>query len=220
MPGAFVKLARSAGDGFLGLGGFAASNLMLLTDGSVICQSERFKSWRRLVPDSTGSYVDGSWTDISDMANDRHYYAAAVLRDGRVVVAGGEYRAGAFGVPVETAVDAGEIYDLVSDRWTALPLPASIRPARGRPGLFARRWTMVGRSNNVQRDRDLRSRDQRLDSRWLQRSQASRLRRGDVEPTSGRIGSRCQYARRADLGAILTRRRHLDNGGYPDRSGR
>ena len=70
---------------------FNASTMLLLTDGTVMCQAEGGCSWWRLTPDSNGSYVHGTWSALADMHNSREYYASAVLRDGRVVVAGGEY---------------------------------------------------------------------------------------------------------------------------------
>ena len=44
-------------------------------------------------PDSHGSYVDGTWTRLASMHEPRLYYASAVLPDGDVFVAGGEYPA-------------------------------------------------------------------------------------------------------------------------------
>lgn len=46
------------------------------------------------------------------------YYASAVLKDGRVFVAGGEYN-----VNNSTDLLAAEIYDPVADSWSALPTP-------------------------------------------------------------------------------------------------
>jgi hypothetical protein len=48
------------------------------------------------------------------------YYASAVLADGRVFVAGGEYNGGSD----EVELDAAEIYDPVADAWMDLPTPA------------------------------------------------------------------------------------------------
>ena len=47
------------------------------------------------------------------------YYASAVLRDGRVIVAGGEYDAGAIVWLLNV-----EAYDPVANTWTTLPVPA------------------------------------------------------------------------------------------------
>src|ERR1700760_2280527 len=41
-----------------------ASNPILMTDGTVLIQDEGSQDWWRLTPDSTGSYVNGTWTQI------------------------------------------------------------------------------------------------------------------------------------------------------------
>jgi len=46
-------------------GGFpGAANPLLLTDGSVIVQDAGCPDWWRLTPDSSGSYANGTWTQI------------------------------------------------------------------------------------------------------------------------------------------------------------
>lgn len=97
---------------------FSASTMLLLTDGTVMCQQEYSKSWWRLTPDAFGSYVQGTWSPLADMHDSRLYYASAVFRDGRVVVAGGEDSNGS-----ENRTDLTEIYDPVADTWTNLPRP-------------------------------------------------------------------------------------------------
>ena len=96
---------------------FKASTMLLLTDGTVMCQAEGSKSWWKLSPDSGGSYVNGSWAALADMVNSRLYYASAVLADGRVLVAGGEYSDGG------SDADKAEIYDPLSNAWTSIPTP-------------------------------------------------------------------------------------------------
>jgi Kelch motif len=104
--------------------GFGASTMLLLTDGSVMCQEEGGLRWKKLTPDAHGSYVNGTWSDLAPMHWTRRYYASAVLADGRVFVSGGEYsNAGG-----ET--NKSEIYDPVLDSWTEIASP---------PG-----WTQVG----------------------------------------------------------------------------
>ncbi|MER7997841.1 kelch repeat-containing protein [Streptomyces sp. NPDC095613] len=96
---------------------FAASTMLLLTDGTVMCQAENSVHWWRLTPDSTGSYTNGTWSTLADMHNSRLYYASAVLRDGRVVVAGGEYS------DAGGDTDRAEIYDPVANTWTPVGNP-------------------------------------------------------------------------------------------------
>src|SRR5882757_6824953 len=67
---------------------FAASTMLLLTDGTVMCQQSCSNQWWKLSPDPTGSYIQGSWTPLAPSPNAPLYYASAVLADGRVFVAG------------------------------------------------------------------------------------------------------------------------------------
>lgn len=103
---------------------FGASTMLLLTDGTVFCQENGSRNWWRLTPDQFGNYVNGTWTPLSPMHNSRLYYASAVLADGRVFVAGGEYSDGG------SDLNAAEIYNPVLDTWTSIPVP---------PG-----WTNIG----------------------------------------------------------------------------
>ncbi|HEY7187194.1 MAG TPA: hypothetical protein VH436_11640 [Vicinamibacterales bacterium] len=116
LPGRWVKLANNPG--------FNASTMLLLTDGTVMCQEEGGLRWKKLTPDSTGSYINGTWTDLAPMHWTRRYYASAVLSDGRVFVSGGEYsNAG-------SETNKTEIYDPVIDTWTELTAPSG--------------WTTIG----------------------------------------------------------------------------
>ncbi len=69
---------------------FTTSTMILLTDGRVMVQEEATPHWHALTPDPFGSYANGTWSSLADMSFWRRYYASAVLRDGRVVVIGGE----------------------------------------------------------------------------------------------------------------------------------
>src|SRR4051812_32200147 len=107
---------------------FGASTAHLLTDGTVMVQAQESGSWWRLTPDNTGSYLNGTWTQLASMPSGYGplYYASAVLADGRVVVVGGEYNIS--GSAVWTA--QGAIYDPLTDAWT------SVSPPSG--------WTQIG----------------------------------------------------------------------------
>src|SRR3954462_10711221 len=97
---------------------FGASTMLLLIDGSVICQESGGLHWWRLRPDVTGSYINGTRTQLAPMHQTRLYYASAVLDDGRVFVAGGEYsNAG-------SETNTAEIYDPTLDTWTVIAAPA------------------------------------------------------------------------------------------------
>ena len=73
---------------------FGVGTMLLLTDGTVMCQNSGTPHWWKLTPDITGSYVNGAWSALADGPNGPLYFASAVLRDGRVFVAGGEYNNG------------------------------------------------------------------------------------------------------------------------------
>jgi hypothetical protein len=97
---------------------FQPSTMLLLTDGRVMVQEEATAHWHALTPDSSGSYLNGTWSTLADMAFWRRYYASGILRDGRVVVIGGEQN----GDGVEDT-PKGQIYNPVTDSWTAMALP-------------------------------------------------------------------------------------------------
>lgn len=96
---------------------FNASTMLLLNDGSVMCQQAGGLNWWRWRPDQFGNYVNGTWLALAPMHFTRLYYASAVLKDGRVFVAGGEYSNA--GGETNTA----ETYNPVTDTWTTLSPP-------------------------------------------------------------------------------------------------
>jgi hypothetical protein len=98
---------------------FDANAMMLLPDGTVMVQELAKANWWKLAPDASGSYVNGTWSARAAGPNGPTYYASAVLRDGRVLVAGGEDNFANNGVDI----DAAEIYDPVADSWTAISTP-------------------------------------------------------------------------------------------------
>ena len=103
---------------------FNTSTMFLLSDGRIMVQEEGTAHWHALTPDSTGSYVKGTWSDLADMSFWRRYYASGMLKDGRIIIVGGE-QSGDVG-----DTNKGEIYDPVADTWTSIPTP---------PG-----WSIVG----------------------------------------------------------------------------
>ena len=108
-------------------------NPLLLTDGTVIVSDcGNLGNWYKLTPDITGSYANGTWTQIATMPviNGVQYAplanASAVLPDGRVILMGGEYNwlgnKYSNGEPVWTSL--GAIYDPVANTWTPVSAPA------------------------------------------------------------------------------------------------
>jgi hypothetical protein len=79
----------------------------------------RASNWYRLTPDIHGSYITGTWSNLASMNNARAYYSSAVLKDGRVFVAGGEYSTGNGG-------SKAELYEPAKDSWTEIPVPPGL----------------------------------------------------------------------------------------------
>jgi hypothetical protein len=103
---------------------FFTDTALLLTDGTVIVHEVCSPNWHRLTPDQTGSYVNGTWSDIGSMPSDYGplYFASQVLPDGRVLVEGGEYNGA--GCPGPLEVNLGAIYDPLTDKWTKVNPPS------------------------------------------------------------------------------------------------
>jgi hypothetical protein len=99
---------------------FAASTMLLLTDGTVMCQDQGTANWWRLTPDRAGNYVNGTWSTLASMPNAPLYYASAVLKDGTVFVAGGEYESNRPDIDLLAA----ELYDPPTNAWIVLPTPS------------------------------------------------------------------------------------------------
>src|SRR5579859_4087847 len=109
----------------------AVAHALLLTDGSVLVNSFFFSThvdtWYRLVPDSTGSYIHGTWSNAGNLPTGYNplYFGSAVLPSGQVTVMGGEYNNGS---AVWTTL--GAIYNPSTNKWQKLAAPTG--------------WTTVG----------------------------------------------------------------------------
>jgi hypothetical protein len=108
--------------------------MLLESDGTVLVHNEPDNNttggttdWWKLTPDASGSYIDGTWSQIASMPAGYTplYFASAILPDGRMIVEGGEYIG-------ENAAwsDKGAIYNPVTNTWTSVAPP---------PG-----WTNIG----------------------------------------------------------------------------
>lgn len=95
--------------------------MLLLSDGTVMAAHQPAsgdgKGWYRLTPDKNGSYINGTWTTLASMTYSRLWYSSDVLRDGRVLVAGGEYGTGSTN---------SEVYDPSRNVWTVIGIPAGL----------------------------------------------------------------------------------------------
>jgi|CZKJ01.1.fsa_nt_gi hypothetical protein len=111
---------------------------LLMTDGTVLAQGMvattgyATGTWYRLTPDSTGSYINGTWSTRATMPSGYSplYYASAILPDGRLVAVGGEYNNNA-----EEETNLGAIYNPSTNTWK------SITPPSG--------WTHIGDAASI-----------------------------------------------------------------------
>ncbi len=92
----------------------------LLTDGTVIYQGGQLSDWWKLTPDNTGSYLQGTWSQLASLPAGYvpDAFASAVLADGRLVIVGGEYNNGAFAL-----TNLAAVYDPAANTWTPLAPP-------------------------------------------------------------------------------------------------
>jgi hypothetical protein len=106
--------------------------VLLLTDGTVLAHSEPnclnftstdYNSWYKFTPDSSGSYVHGTWTQVaSPTGYALLYFGSVVLPDGHVVVERGEYACSS-GTCNAAWTNQGAIYDPVKNGWTSVAPP-------------------------------------------------------------------------------------------------
>jgi hypothetical protein len=101
---------------------FYTDTMLLLTDGSVMVLSGNdYRSWTKLTPDATGSYVNGTWSYLPSMSTNRQNFASTVLTDGRVMVLGGQFSGPSF---TKNDTNTGTIYDPVTNKWQVMaPFP-------------------------------------------------------------------------------------------------
>jgi hypothetical protein len=108
---------------------FNAGNALQLTDGTIMVQEYGTSNWWKLTPDEHADYNHGTWSQLASAttpALPEDYapfeFAAAVLKDGRVIVEGGEYTFSK-GVRKKTFTNQGAIYDPVLNSWEPVPAP-------------------------------------------------------------------------------------------------
>ncbi len=109
--------------------------MLLLTDGRVLvheepncsgkgCVGKNYGAWYTLTPDSTGSYIDGTWTQVASLPTgyDPLFFASAVLPDGNVVIQGGEYNCPG-GSCTPDWQSLGAYYNPATNTWTSTTAP-------------------------------------------------------------------------------------------------
>jgi hypothetical protein len=116
-------------------GGAGVAHVMLLSDGSVLgfnSSCATTGSAYRLIPNSAGSYVDGTWVKAGTLPSGYNplYFGSEVLPNGQVTVLGGEYNA-CSGV----WSNLGAIYTPSTNTWATLAAPTG--------------WTTIGDAQSV-----------------------------------------------------------------------
>lgn len=146
--GTWVKLRNPAPQSGCTKTPCGVSDLHLLSDGTVIGKQNGdplLLTWYRLVPDSNGSYINGTWSVIQPSICPHGEFASQLLSDGTFFVAGGEYGAVNSGLPpgstcspVTTGERAArtdsEIYDPVSNQWQIVTPPTTQADPTGKDG--------------------------------------------------------------------------------------
>jgi hypothetical protein len=92
--------------------------MMLLSDGTVAANGYYDNTWYRLTPDSKGSYVNGTWSQLASMNYPRLYFQSDMLPSGKIYVSGGEYG--------DAPSGSAEMYDPVANSWTMLTNAATV----------------------------------------------------------------------------------------------
>ena len=95
---------------------------ILLSNGTVLVQGndgsnpdQQSNLWFALTPDASGSYINGTWTQLSSENVSRHFFSSDTLQNGNVFVVGGEYS-----LPFDFT-NTAEIYNPTTNVWTLLP---------------------------------------------------------------------------------------------------
>jgi hypothetical protein len=118
-----VSEQQAAGGGGLAEGSDFAlllPNGDLMVHGSGLPGSGVSANWYEITPDGSGSYANGTWTQLASMNVARLDFSSVVLPNGDVFVLGGEYASDG---PVITSngpqySNSAEIYDPATNVWT------------------------------------------------------------------------------------------------------
>ncbi len=112
------------------------AHMLLLTDGSVLVNSFFFSThtdvWYRLIPDNTGSYINGTWVTSGNLPSGYNplYFASAVLPSGNAIVMGGEYNNGS-----AVWTTKGALLNSSTHTWSSVAAPTG--------------WTTLGDAQSV-----------------------------------------------------------------------
>jgi hypothetical protein len=124
--------------------------MLLLTDGSVMVHSTYdYQSWTKLTPDSTGNYVNGTWTTLAKMSTPRKNFGSIVLTDGRVLVLGGEFTGSSIYSSKGNDSNTGEVYDPTTNKWKAIAKFPETKFGAGPMALMNYGYVLAGSSTTA-----------------------------------------------------------------------
>ncbi len=95
----------------------------LLMDGRVLaneCEQSGIATtrWWTLTPDSSGSYLNGTWSQVGSTVYTHLYFASSITPAGKVLVAGGEYSTGG------SETNKCELFDPIANTWSPVTPPS------------------------------------------------------------------------------------------------
>ncbi len=115
--------------------GAGVGAMLLLTDGRVLVHREdgvNWQAWYTLTPDINGSYVNGTWNQVASLPASYGplYFGSAVLKNGSVMIEGGEYNNGS-----ASWTNLGAMYNPNGNKWISIAAPTG--------------WTTIGDAQSV-----------------------------------------------------------------------
>jgi FKBP-type peptidyl-prolyl cis-trans isomerase 2 len=110
--GTFTPLTNLAPSGL--------GTMTLLPNGNVMIQGGGVtNAFYQLKPDASGSYINGTWSQLASMSVNRLYFGSAMLNTDKLLVIGGEYANGqtSGGASQGGFTGSAEIYDVATNKW-------------------------------------------------------------------------------------------------------
>ena len=114
---------------------------LLLPNGSILLEVNQPPgiSWDLITPDSSGSYINGTWKEAGPMNVERYDFGSAVLPDGDVFVVGG--------ISGTSYTSTAEIYNPTTNAWSLVASDPSTQLANVPTEVLPDGDVMVGNSN-------------------------------------------------------------------------
>ena len=100
--------------------------------------------WYQVTPDATGSYVNGTWTQLASMNVSRLFFGSDVLPSGNVFVVGGLYASD------QSGSNSAEIYNPQTNTWTKVASDPVAQVGNQPTEVLANGGVMVGTLSQYQ----------------------------------------------------------------------